>query len=167
MYITKTTVDVSAIKAQRDRAVAATGLMGSYTQQVIAPAIQARVDATYAPYPQLAIHPFEFATPRSRRWYRAQVRAGNIRTDGTRYIRNGDLGKAWMVLFDRRQTEGFLTVKNTASMAIYVFGNRQVAGHATTGWGQNFAQANQEVSGLATYLLAQGWYLILSGKWTG
>lgn len=165
MFLAKVDVDLSVIRTQREIARRAPGAMGNYVQMVMVPQVQRKVSESYAPYPPPAIHPFVFATARSRRWYFANVRAGNIPTDGRGYVRSGALGQAWRVLVDRRQNEGFLTVKNVASSAIYVFGNRQVPGHRNTGWGAQFERANHEVGDLATYLLAKGWFLISTGRY--
>lgn len=96
-------------------------------------------------YPRNAIHPFEFESERSRRYYFWMVNNGKVRTDGKRYIRNGKLGKSWKFDVITSKSGVALVIKTDAKMARYVGGTMalsspsvarraQVSGHRRTGW---------------------------------
>lgn len=98
-----------------------------------------------AEYPSQAKHPFEFATPKSRRYYFWLIKQGKINTDGTRYIRNGKLGKSWSFEVKTNKRGVAMVIQTSAKMARYVGGTMaiskpslarqaQVAGHRNTGW---------------------------------
>jgi hypothetical protein len=88
--------------------------------------------------PRPAVHPFLFATERSRRYYFYLVRAGRVRTNGRRYVRSGRLVSSWRVLPRGGSRRVRLAIFNQARVSQFVFGNaagsRQVPGHRITGW---------------------------------
>ena len=119
------------------------------------------VEQTYLP--RLQAYPparddskFRFATPKSRRKWFAMVAAGEVKTDGKHYIRTGGYAKLWLVELgqegdtynirigtrDQAQrggtTIGGKTFKGGQFLpflvAEFIGGNRQVPGHADTGW---------------------------------
>ncbi len=152
MFQMKANVDFSAIRLSRTLAQAAPGKMGDYVAATVRPASIQQVNQTFAIYPGPVMRPFVFASALSRRWFFANFPSGSTR--------NGYLAESWEVQFDRRANDGFLVIRNTANEAIYTFGNRQVQGHANTGWGTNFDRYNQDVSQLVSDLLVQGWIMI-------
>lgn len=161
MYYASLDIPRDVLQAQRETVKTAPGKMGDYIANVVKPKVQSLVQAHLAPYPGEAVHPFTFATARSRRWYFAnRVPRGSKQG---RYKRTGDLAQEWRVDIDRRRNEGFMSVLNTDPAAIYIFGNRQVPGHAQTGWGRGFPQKIALISDQATDLMIDGWYSIVSG----
>lgn len=114
--------------------------------------------ADMSKYPRQAVHPFQFATAKSRRYYFYLVRSGKVRTDGKRYVRNGGYGKSWQVLSDYSGGVYRVAIVSDFKAARYVGGTlvrnlqqarqSQVAGHSRTGW-----QLSAKV--------AQKWYEIL------
>lgn len=94
--------------------------------------------------PRPAVHPFQFATPRSRRYYFYLVRTKQVATDGKRYLRSGALPRGWKVQLIVKGGEFRIGIYNPARAAQYVYGTlvkdvgaarrRQVAGHRRTGW---------------------------------
>lgn len=108
-----------------------------------------QIKRVMAQEPSLARHPFEFATPKSRRWYFAAVSGKipgvTIPTDGKRYLRTGQLSRGWSVYVQQRGERVDVVVDNPARAAVYVGGSmsltnpsraaqRQVPGHRNTGW---------------------------------
>jgi hypothetical protein len=85
-----------------------------------------KVLGTYPP--ARGLNKFRFATARSRRWYFANH-------DG-KYQRTGALGKAWKARLSITRAGFSVAVSNSANAASYVYGPRQVPGHADTGWPQ-------------------------------
>lgn len=91
-----------------------------------------------------AIHPFQFATPKSRRYYFVLIREGKINTDGKRYVRTGGYRKSWVVDTIKGKGTYTLSVGNKWRANRFVGGAldfdeskaraRQVAGHRRTGW---------------------------------
>lgn len=97
------------------------------------------IEQTYIPQlaqypPNRAKHPFQFATPKSRRYYFHLVNTGQVNTDSYGYVRSGRYGQSWNVDVSQSGNEYIITVENTFPAAIYVGGSRQVGGHANTGW---------------------------------
>lgn len=97
------------------------------------------IENTYLPKlkeypPTRAKHPFEFATPKSRRYYFHLVRTGQVRTDGHGYVRNGGYANSWRVDIEQSGNEYTIRVHSTFPASQYVGGNRQVPGHRNTGW---------------------------------
>lgn len=162
MYYASLEIPRDVLQAQRETIQTAPGKMGDYIATVVKPEVESLVQSRLAPYPGPAVLPFEFATVKSRRWYFAnRVPSGSKKG---RYQRTGDLAQEWIVEVDRRRNEGFMSVRNTDPAAIYIFGNRQVSGHARTGWGKDFPEVIGLISDRATDLIIDGWYGIVSGE---
>ena len=97
--------------------------------------VETRYVPSLALYPATrAVHPFQFATPKSKRKYFALIREGKVRTDSYGYVRNGGYGKSWSVEIEQDGTGVTLSVRTSFPAAIYVGGKRQVPGHRNTGW---------------------------------
>lgn len=141
---------LQAVKAIPDRVDPA---MGRYVQQVVRPAVQSRVNQTFAVYPGPVVRPFQFATEKSRRAYFATKGFGK----GLPYHRTNELQRGWKVEVDRRKNSGFISIRNTAPAAVYVIGGRQVPGHRRTGWGEHFDAYTISVSEYVIDLLITGW----------
>jgi hypothetical protein len=77
------------------------------------------------------------ANRRAQRWWFANVRAGNIPTDGSHYSRSGVIPSSWQTEIFIAGDEIVLMISNPAPGAEYVYGSptqTQVPGHASTGW---------------------------------
>lgn len=91
-------------------------------------------------YPGSVVHPFQFATEKSRRWYFAAIASGIIRTSGGRYQRTGGLADSWQVDYLLNENGFIIRVKSDYKGTKYVVGsfdrsrNYQVPGHKNTGW---------------------------------
>jgi len=99
-------------------------------------------------YPPPAKHPFDFATPKSKRFYFWAVGTGQIPTSGGRYKRTGGLGEGWRIRIGKRKGAYEFVIENVAKnfqgkpFAKYVVGSfdvrrgpkYQVPGHRNTGW---------------------------------
>jgi hypothetical protein len=104
--------------------------------------VRAFVDEYIAPYPAAdPIHPFQFATPRSRAWYFAAMRLGFFTTQqwddaGGQWQRTYTLHDAWQVETNMSANEGFISIKNEAvdekgdTYPKAVLGPDAVPGHA-------------------------------------
>lgn len=113
------------------------GLEDKFANNLLKVATQ--VEDDYLPllqqYPQQrAKHPFEFATPKSRRYYFYLVNSGQVKTDSYGYVRNGGYARSWNVDLEQNGTTYTLTVSSSFPAAQFVGGLRQVPGHANTGW---------------------------------
>lgn len=90
--------------------------------------------------PPPAKHPFEFGTPKSRRYYMRAVRDGRIRTVNGRYQRTGKLPEGWKFRVVKTEAGATFTLAHGALAAKWVYGSfdarrrYQVAGHQNTGW---------------------------------
>jgi hypothetical protein len=93
--------------------------------------------------PRPVVHPFEFSTPKSRRWYFANKAPRGSR--GGSYARTHKLIQAWKVAIIRVSERQYVIVTNEIPESQYVYGlpflaqfhtlQRQVPGHWRTGWG--------------------------------
>ncbi len=112
-----------------------------------------------ARYPQKAVHPFQFATAKSRRFYFWLVRTGRVKTDGTRYLRNGQYARSWKLIGEMRAGRYVATILTTWDGAKWVGGTLvknvsqarkpQVAGHKRTGWQLSSVVAQKQYEMLA------------------
>lgn len=98
-----------------------------------------RAKRTLTRYPGPSVHPFVWsynkaANDRARRWWFMAIDKGLVRTDGVRYVRSGELGESWEMIYDA--SNGTITFFNSADGAGYVIGDRQIPGHRRTGWQQ-------------------------------
>lgn len=163
MYVATLSPDLAVIDALREVTPRLPDVAAQYFSQTVKPALEAKVAATVAVYPGPVVHPFEFATDKSRRWYFAnKVRSGG---KGGEYARTGDLGKAWIVQIDRRSKDSFITIRNTDPAAGFVYGSgsqRQVPGHAATGWGRDLDSQLDQLSTDATNLVLDGWTMLIN-----
>ena len=114
---------------------------GYFATQVAAPA-KAAFNTQVAPglladlrfEPPPAIHPFVFATPKSRRWYFWALSEGKISTDGSRYKRTHMLSQAWKVGLTVGDNAIAMFAANPRKETKFVTGKRQVPGHRNSGW---------------------------------
>ena len=135
-------------------------------QQNVVPRVEQDVIALLAPYPGPAVYPFEFATDKSRRFYFWRFK------DRIPYQRTGAFGAAWSVVVNGQVggglfglLAGFITARpqtgritldilNESDAAQYVYGPRQVPGHANTGWGELIeANGPQMLDRAASYVV--------------
>lgn len=85
-------------------------------------------------YPGPAVHPFEFSTLASQRWFFANYPDG--------YTRTGRFGKSWRLVIDLRPGGGSVRLGSNHKEASRIVGplnpkqskKRQVPGHRRTGW---------------------------------
>lgn len=163
MYFTSLTPDLAVLNALAEVTPRLPDVAAAYFRDTVKPALEAKVAKTIAVYPGPVVHPFGFATERSRRWYFAN--RGTKGARGGSYVRTGDLGKAWVVAIDRRSKDSFITIRNTDPAAGYVYGSgsqRQVPGHAATGWGDKLDDRLDQLSTDATNLALDGWTMIVN-----
>lgn len=97
------------------------------------------VEQTYLPRlqatpPERGSEKFRFATAKSRRKWFAMIANNEVRTDGQHYIRTGGYVQSWRVEFEQVGNEYRIELFNTTPAAKYIGGERQVPGHADTGW---------------------------------
>lgn len=98
--------------------------------------------------PPAVVHPFEFGTAKSRRWYFANRVPKGSR--GGSYARTHALIQAWTLKITRQSDVSYFVVSNPIDISKYVYGlpfiglhlfQRQIPGHLRTGWGKDFRVA--------------------------
>ena len=78
---------------------------------------------------------YQFSTAKSRRWYFAQIHAGNIPTANGNYKRSHGLSKGYKVTVIANDGAVVLSVRNPAGRAQrYTKGKYQTIGHKINGW---------------------------------
>jgi hypothetical protein len=113
------------------------GLQDTFSENLLKVATQ--IEDDYIPLlaqepTNRAVHPFQFATPKSRRYYFYLVNSGQVQTDDYGYVRTGGYANSWRVDLEVSGTEYTLSVYSTFPASQYVGGLKQVKGHANTGW---------------------------------
>lgn len=122
--------DVQVLNALKQALVDSPKQFYAVVNQHILPVAQARLDDILNRDPGPVAIPFQFATPKSRRYYFANFQVP--------YKRTGNVRKWRIILkaFTGQVVE--LVFQNDAPYAQYVFGDaqgaHQVPGHARTGW---------------------------------
>lgn len=108
-------------------------------ERQVVPKAQVRFDQKLNASPGPAKQPFEFATDKSRKFYLWAKRTGNLPTyetvrqwkiEGRRVDAN--TYEIWLV--NNSIDSGVAGVRGPVNPAVYVYGPRQVPGHANTGW---------------------------------
>lgn len=115
--------------------------------------LQNTVTDLFGQYPGPAVHPFQFATAKSRRWFFANI---------GHYTRKGKPPLGWTVNIDLRRTGSELIIFNQWTNSIFVYGGvtqRQVPGHARTGWGADFETAADLAQERGVDLLIAAWVM--------
>ncbi len=110
--------------------------------------------------PGHVIHPFEFATPRSRRKYFHLLSLGLIPTDGHSYLRQHETANAWFAYHSPSSSGGEIVFENPKAHSIYVYWPRQVPGHTITGWPQ-LPQVTQEIAPPIFTAIIESWVDLL------
>lgn len=119
-------LDDSVLKALRDALADSPREFYDVVNRRLLPQAQKRLDKALNTAPGPVARPFQFATDKSRRYYFATHKGGYQRTGAV---------LQWRIIlkaFSGRTVE--LTFENAVPYAKYVFGPRQVPGHARTGW---------------------------------
>jgi hypothetical protein len=125
-------------------------------QTTVKPALQKDVDALLKDEPPRTGRTFEFSTPESRRYYFAAFK-GRIP-----YQRKHKLVKGWFVDIPRTSEKSYIVIGNSSPIAQYVYGSvnpyqRQVPGHARTGWGRNNRVAFALITEHGIELIIDAW----------
>jgi len=137
--------------------------MRASMQSELRPAVKKDVDATLAVYPGPVVHPFEFATAKSRAWYFAnKVPKGS---KGGSYIRTGLLAKMWSVDLIFGLDNDVIFIYNASTISKWVYpGPQQVPGHARTGWGRDFDTGKELITEDSINLIVGLWRkVVISG----
>lgn len=120
-------------------------------------------------YPGAALYPFQFATDASRRYYfwRYRDRLPYTRTmalaNDWSVVASGQLGggvfSTFTALASGQRIGGTLTITvfNAAPEATYVYGPRQVPGHANTGWGEQLENNRAAFLGRVADYVTEEW----------
>lgn len=77
---------------------------------------------------------YKFSTPKSRRWYFAQIHAGNIPTDGRNYLRSHALAKGYTVRVIANDGAVVMSARNPKWNKWVKSQRYQTIGHKINGW---------------------------------
>lgn len=128
MFNVKIGPDPDVLKEVRHLHTDALNRFGDSIEKNVIPALEKDMADLLAPYPGPVVHPFEFATDRSRRfyfWIRKQQEAWRaalyVLGGATKYYqasegyrRTHDLERGWRLRVERRLTEGYFIIANIA-----------------------------------------------------
>jgi hypothetical protein len=109
----------------------------------VIPPVERRLDAVLStPAPARTAVKFIWSVDpaahrRAQGWWFANLREGNIPADGAHYLRSNTIVKSWQTAIALVGNGVNVSLVNTAPGSEFVYGSRtqrQVPGHATTGW---------------------------------
>jgi hypothetical protein len=159
MYSVRLTIPRDVFQAQRTAPLKARTLLATKIEREVQPQVERQAQDLLGREPGPVVHPFAFATAKSRRWYFWAFK-GRLP-----YRRTGQGAKGWRVAFDRRLNAGQIRIYNLWEASGYVYGAgnplasfRQVPGHARTGWGRDFPVALNLLQEFIVNLLVEAWY---------
>lgn len=112
----------------------------------ISPQLQEDVLAIMAQGPGEPSSPFAFATEKSARFYFWLITSSvfNAASDGNHWIRSGETENAWQVQIAVGTLKSTIRIINPKPWSKYVYGPAwQVEGHARTGWGRQYLEAQK------------------------
>lgn len=143
----KFTIDQSLLDALRQLPERAQQNLRRRMQTELAPKLQVRANELFGADPGPVSEPFVFgnspdAAARSHNAYMAIVREVQGANDPNgHWIRTGIIEEGFRISISDRLRASLIRLTNVQPKSRYVLGPWQVAGHANTGWGKQFAQA--------------------------
>lgn len=168
MYRTKISIPPDLFKAVRELRPCGRRNFNRELDRTVKPALQeiaTRLFVNPGPVVSGAGHPFEFSSDASRRFYFAAFK-GRIpyqrRTPG--------VVAGWIVEIPRSGEKSYIVVYNQYPESKYIYGTplqRQVPGHARTGWGRNNRAIFKAIEAQAFDLIVDAWYAAVSGALEG
>ncbi len=150
----RVTIPDDLFRAFRDLPATARREFNREVRATVQPRLQQSVNGLFTA-PGAVSKPFGFSTPKSRRFYFAKFK-GHIPRP-----RTGAILRAWTVAITRSSARDYVILFNKQDYAKYVYGSpfqRQVPGHAKTGWGRENKVAFALVQDEAIDLLIEAWY---------
>lgn len=156
MFNLKIKLPIDLTKSIKGLPAASRKILNVEMEKTVKPAVQREVTDLVATYPGPVKYPFEFGTAKSRRAFFATQGFGR----GIPTVRTGTLFRAWQVRYRFSEQLGALIIGNTTDYARYVYGfkgQRQIPGHARTGWGRDLPPALQLIDEYATKLIIDAW----------
>lgn len=132
-------------------------LFNAQVRTVVAPAGKRKVKELFAVDPGPVVHPFKFSTDLSRRAFFATKGFGR----GLGAPRTGIIINAWTLEITRQGEKSYMLLVNPAAGSEFVYGSptqRQVPGHARTGYGRNFKAKTQQLQDFVVDELINAWY---------
>lgn len=152
----KVSLPTSAFNARRNLKGRALTQYKRELERTVKPDVQKQVDDLLGADPGPVKLPFEFATDKSRAAYFATNGFGK----GVPYRRTDALRTSWRVDLTTRLNQNFIVIVNPKKYARFVYGSRdqrQVPGHANTGWARDFDTAVGLIQEYAVTLVTSVW----------
>lgn len=157
MFKVKLGQPTEVLQALKDLPTRAQQQFRTELRTVVQPAVDKNVQTQLAPAPGPVVLPFAFSTDKSRRAYFATRGFGK----GIPYQRTGAVEDSWTVTVAFQLRGDLLTIRNLRPESKYVFGTptqRQVPGHARTGWGRDFPRKILVIQEDATSRIIAAWF---------
>lgn len=125
------------------------------------PAVKKDVIDVLAPYPGPVVHPFEFTTAKSRRYYFAVILPKN----GGGYVRTMLLFNSWSVDLVFGLDFDSLHIYNAQFYSKFVLpGRNQVPGHARSGWGRDFQEGQDLIREDTILMILDLWRKVVRNR---
>lgn len=155
MFRMKVEIGDYILTTMQDLSTSVQPIFRDLLQTDVKPAVQKSVEkhlATYPP-PREKLPPFEFASDRSRKAYFATNGFGK----GIPYKRTNTLAKGWDTKVSSKFSNNLITISNVQPYSTYVYGPRQIPGHAQTGWGKDFDKMAGVIQDDAEEAIVKAW----------
>jgi hypothetical protein len=169
MYRTKISIPPDLFRAVRALRSNARRNFNRDLQTTVRPALQQTVSRLLGVDPGPIVsgpnNPFRFSSDASRRYYFARF-GGNLPYQR----RSPGIAGGWIVEIPRSGEKSYVVVYNRFPEAAYVYGTpyqRQVPGHAKTGWGRNNRAAFAAIQREAFDRIVDAWYQAVSSALAG
>ena len=166
MFKIKLTQPTDVLQALKDLPTRAQQQFRTELRTVVQPAVDAAVQRELAVNPGPVVLPFAFSTAKSRKAYFASKGFGR----GIPYQRTGAIEQSWTVTVKSQLQADLLSIVNLRPEAKYVYGTpaqRQVPGHARTGWGRDFPRKYAVIKEDATNRVIAAWFRAVKGAMKG
>lgn len=156
MITIKLSIPKDVFAATRELPTRAKRTFNREIETVVQPELQRHVKDLVVVAPGPVVHPFAFATARSRRAFFATKGFGR----GVPTRRTNAIINAWTIEVTRAGEKSYIILTNTNPASQYVYGTayqRQVPGHRATGWGRDLRPALALIQERAVELIIEAW----------
>lgn len=168
MYKTRIAIPADIFAATRGLSGRSRRNFNRTLKDKVQPALQRNVERLFVePGPVVSgpTTPFAFSSDASRRYYFAKF--GN---ELPYRRRRPGIVAGWIVEIPRSGERSYIVLYNKYPESAYVYGTphqRQVPGHAKTGWGREMRGAIQAIQAHAIDLIVDAWYIAVSDALKG
>jgi hypothetical protein len=162
----KLTIPTDVLQRLKDLPTRAQQQFRTELRTTVQPAVNENVQRELAVDPGPVVYKFKFSTDKSRRAFFASRGFGK----GIPTQRTGSVQESWTVTVSSQLQTDLLSIRNLRPEAKYVYGSatqRQVPGHARTGWGRDFPRKIAVIQEDAQSRVIAAWFRAVKSAMKG